>query len=816
MKSILQNRKFLYIIFSFIIHFSFAQSTGIVRGKIIDKLTKEPIIGALIQLDSAKLVSQTDENGDFKIEKIPVGSYNIKISYIGYLSQTKFNINITSGNAQILGFELVEDSKQLEEVEVTINRNRLASMADIITPLSTQSLTTEEIKANPGGNFDISRVVQALPGVAGSPTGFRNDIIIRGGAPNENVFYLDGVEIPVINHFQTQGSSGGPQGLLNVSFIEDVKLSSSAFNAKYDNALASTFEFKQREGNPERLSGNLRLSATELAATFEGPLSKKTNFIVSARRSYLQLLFEAIDLPIRPNYWDFQYKVSHRFDNKTTLKFIGVGAIDEFAFGKTRKSSPENEYILRSNPFINQWNYTVGAVLTRSLNNGNLNVALSRNMFNNDLDQFEDRQTGDESKRTLKLRSQEIENKLRIDVTKLKNGWKYSYGIVAQYVKFNNNISNKLRKEIKDSNGNIIQPELTINSNTTIDFVKYGAFGQLSKGFFANRLTASLGIRTDMNTFTTEGNNPLNNLSPRLSMAYSVSDKWKISGSVGSYSKIPIYTLLGYKAANGEFVNKNMKYIQSIHYVAGVEFLPKEDLRFTLESFYKDYSNYPISKRTGISLANQGTEFGAIGNEEVTSNGKGQAYGFEFYIQKKLTKNIFAIFSYTFVRSLFSGSNGVLIASSWDNRHLISGIIGRKFKKGWEIGLKYRFAAGAPYTPFDDVTSQRNYQTIGVGTLDVSQLNSLRLANFNQFDFRGSKTWNFNKWSFQLYMDIQNAFRFNTPSFPQYTFKRTEDNSAFATSDGNVIAQDGSNAIPVILQNNDPVFLPSFGFIAEF
>jgi hypothetical protein len=173
---------------------------------------------------------------------------------------------------------------------VKFDKGKSASAADMITPLSVQALTTEEIKSNPGGNFDISRVIQALPGVAGSPSGnVRNDIIIRGGAPNENVFYLDGIEIPVINHFQTQGSSGGPQGMLNVSFIEDVKLSSSAFGAQFDNALASVFEIKQREGNPERVSGNIRLSGTEIAGTLEGPINPKTNFLVSARRSYLQV-----------------------------------------------------------------------------------------------------------------------------------------------------------------------------------------------------------------------------------------------------------------------------------------------------------------------------------------------------------------------------------------------------------------------------------------------------------------------------------------------------------------------------------------------
>lgn len=149
--------------------------------------------------------------------------------------------------------------------------------------------------------------------------------------------------MPVINHFQTQGSSGGPQGMLNVSFIEDVKLTTSAFDARYDNAMSSVFQFKQKNGNPNQVQGNVRLSATELAATLEGPLSKQrqTTFLASARRSYLQLLFKAIDLPIRPNYWDFQTKITHQINKKTTLNFIGLGAIDEFSFAVPKESTPE-------------------------------------------------------------------------------------------------------------------------------------------------------------------------------------------------------------------------------------------------------------------------------------------------------------------------------------------------------------------------------------------------------------------------------------------------------------------------------------------
>ena len=288
-------------------------------------------------------------------------------------------------------------------------------------------MTTEEIKSNPGGDFDISKVIQALPGVGGGAQGgsFRNDIIIRGGGPNENVYYLDGIEIPVLNHFQTQGSSGGPQGMLNVSFIEDVKLNSSAFDARYDNALSSVFQFRQRTGNPNEFQGNVRLSATEFVLTSEGPLSKsgKTTFLASARRSYLQFLFQALDIPIRPNFWDFQTKITHQIDNKTSISFMALGAIDEFSFSTIKKETPEKLYIYNSNPLINQWNYTTGITLKRLTENGYFNLAISRNTFDNDIRKYEDNQIKDPNLVNLSLQSRETENKLRFDFNTSQNGW---------------------------------------------------------------------------------------------------------------------------------------------------------------------------------------------------------------------------------------------------------------------------------------------------------------------------------------------------------------------------------------------------------
>ena len=259
-----------------------------------------------------------------------------------------------------------------------------------------------------------------------------------------------------------------------------------------------------------------------------------------------------------------------------------------------------------------------------------------------------------------------------------------------------------------------------------------------------------------------------------------------------------------------------MEYINSNHYVLGGQYLPNKGMRITLEGFYKTYSNYPVSMLTGISVANQGSEFGAIGNEPIQSSGVGQAYGAEVFIQQKLVNNLFYIVSYTYVRSLFSGLDEKLLASAWDNQHIVSSTLGYNFKKNWKLGLKYRFTGGVPYTPFNLVASQQVYGTLGNGILDYANVNSVRLRNNSQLDLRVDKIVNLKKVSFDFYVDIQNILLNKQESVPYYTFKRTEDNAGFETTDGASFNPDGSNAIPVIIENESSLVTPTIGLIFEF
>ena len=807
--------RLLIFFFLFVSISAFSQQTGQIIGSVEDKNTLENLSEVEITVDGTSLITFTDENGNFKIS-VPVGTYSVTAYSLGYKESTFYNLVVNSGNDQIIRFGLENEYEILEEAVITFNPNSSAKTTDLITPLSVQQLTSQEIKSNPGGNFDVSKVVQTLPGVGlSNGVGERNDIIIRGGAPNENVYYLDGIEIPVLNHFQTQGSSGGAQGILNVSFIESLKLSTSAFDPKYNDALSSTFIINQRNGNPDRFSGNVRASLTETALTLEGPISPNTTFLSSVRKSYLGLLFKIVDLPIRPDFYDFQYKVNHKFNDKTTLTAIGIGAIDNFHFAPTRESTPENIYVLRSTPYINQWTYTMGFNLNRKIKDGFMNFTVSRNMFHTTLDKFEDDKKVEE-KRTLWVNSDEIENKFRFDYTKFTNGWRFSTGLDVQYVGYKGDVFNRVSNEIKDEDGAIISPERTIEFSSQINFWKYGWFAHVSKRFFLEKLLLSAGIRTDMNSFTDNGSNPVETLSPRLSASYSLNNHWSINGSVGTYFKTPIYTALGYKDDNDNCINKDLKYIRSTHFVLGTEYLPKRSLRFTFEGFYKRYNDYPVSESTGVSLANQGTQFGSVGSERILSIGNGETYGFELFVQQKMTNRLFYVASYSHVVSKFSGTDGELISSSWDNRHLFTATLGYTFNKNWDLGLKYRFAGGNPYTPFDMNASQQNYLLLGEGIPDVNLLNQNKLSNYNQLDVRVDKKFNFKKTSLIVYLDVQNLLIQKSETNPYYTFKRNEDNTGFETTDGQPVQLDGSNAIPTILENKSGHPLPSLGLIFEF
>ena len=765
----------------------FSQIDGSLNGYIYDSKSQLPLLGANVIIEGTEKGAISDENGFFEITNISPKSYNFSVSYVGYQSKKIFNVIIKSKGNQTLEIFLVESLEELEEIILFESPFKKT----VETPLSVNTFSRVEIESYPGADNDVTKVVQSMPGLSPSVGGFRNDIIIRGGAPNETVYYLDEIEIPNINHFSTQGSAGGPQGMINISFIDEVTLSTSAFGVEYDNPLSGVLQFNQKNGNPKEISGNFRFGASDSAITIEGPFSKsednKTTFIFSARKSYLQFLFELIGLPIRPDYWDFQWKVNHKIDDYNSINFIGLGAIDDFSVEAPDDFDFTQQSFLEQVPIIQQNSTTTGISWIRKFKEkkGQFILALSTNKLKNVFSRYNDNENL--SGLYFRNNSHEWETKLRLKTVNYVNDWKISWGGNIQYSDYFNNTSDLYN-----------QAEYV----TKFNFYKYGLFGNISKSFFENKLDLSIGIRTDEDTFSS-GSNLTNNLSPRLSTSLSISKdrRLKWNSSLGTYYKIPVYTVLGFKNGIGEFANQDANYTKSNHFVTGFDYALGNASKISIEGFLKKYDQFPISVVDGVSLANKGADFEVLGNENIITNGKGKTRGLEFLFQQKLTNNFYGIFSYTFFKSEFTDINGNYLPSVWDSKHLSSFSGGYKLKKNWEISSRWRFSGKTPYVPYDLNASLANYPNM---ILDYSQLGNVKLGNFSQLDIRFDKKWNKENISINFFVEILNLLAQKIPSPSEYGLERD--------TSGNIITPFNLVEIDVNRQS----MIPSFGFSIDF
>lgn len=764
-----------------------AQEPPTSLGELYGRVTDEkgmPVMGAALLLEGTRIGAQTDESGNYRITQVPPGTYNLICSILGYETQTRYNILLKSRGNPSYNFVLRVSAEELNEVVVQRSA-RISRPKE--TPLSTQTLSAVEIATYPGGNNDVLQVTQTLPGVSPSVGGFRNDLIIRGGAPNETVYYLDGMEVPNINHFSTQGSSGGPVGMVNVSFIDEVTLSTSAFSAKYDNPLSGVLQFNQRTGNPRRFGTNFRLSATEAALTFEGPLFKGdkeasgTTFLASVRRSYLQFLFELIGLPIRPDYWDYQYKFHHRIDERNEISLLGLGSIDDFSVEPLEEFDAGEQSTLDQAPFIVQRSNTMGLTWKRRFKreNGFMQATLSHNRFSNEFTQYEDPLS--ETGVLFRNDAVESETRLRYQANFYLGGSKLSTGFNLQHSDYENSTLN-----VQDGN----------QFSSEIDFLKYGLFAQLSRGFFEDRLSISLGVRSDADEFTT-ADDLGSNLSPRASLSVSLSDSWKFKATAGRYFKLPPYTILGFRANDGSLLNRDVQYTRSDHYVAGLEKFFGPSASLSVEAFWKQYEDYPVSVLDDVSLANKGAGFEVLGNEDVESVGKGRSYGMELQFQQRFTGSFYGIFAYTWFYSEFTGSDReVYIPSVWDSRHLLSFTGGVKLRRNWEVSSRYRFSGRAPFAPVDLDQTLDTYPEL---VFDFGRIGQERLAEFSQLDVRVDKKWNFRKLSLNLFFEVQNILAQQIPTPTEYGLDRDPDSGEILEPRALVaIESDNSTPIPTL------------------
>lgn len=777
------------------------ESNGQLSGRVFNAKNNEPVPFASVAIFGTSIGAVSDQDGKFTFTGLKPGYIELRVSSVGFEPYVSPQILITNANKVNADVPLNETSTQLDAVVVKASPFRKTEES----PVSLRRIGIQEIEKNPGGNRDISKVLQSFPGVS-TGVAYRNDLIVRGGGPSENKFYLDDVEIPTINHFSTQGASGGPVGIINVDLVREVNLYSGAFPADRGNALSSLIEFKQIDGNREKLKVRGAVGASDMSVTLDGPLGDKTTGIFSARRSYLQFLFSALGLPFLPTYNDFQFKVRTRFDEHNEMYILGLGAIDQSSLNLNANKTEAQRYILGYLPVNNQWSYTLGAVYKHYRPNSYDTWLISRSFLNNIAYKYKNNIQVD-SLKILDYSSQEAENKLRFENTgHFDNDIRTNVGFNLELGQYDNHT---FRRTFLSGS------PLDITYNSHLDVIKYGLFGQLSKDFMQKRLTLSLGIRFDGNTFSSSMYNPFGQVSPRFSASYMLTGNLSLNFNTGIYYQLPPYTTLGYRDSSGDLVNRinKVRYINSNHLVLGLEYQPGESQSISVEGFYKYYRNYPVSVTDSVSIASKGGDYGTFGDEAVIPAGKGRAYGAEFLYRNQDLLGFNVVVSYTMVRSEFSGFTSAMIPSAWDNKNLLYITASRHFKRNWYIGWKWRYIGGAPYTPYDLQTSelQSAWDAQGRAYLDYSRFNQLRLKPFQQLDVRIDKEYYFNKWSLIAYIDVQNVYNFKADAPPV------------------LVRKEDANGVPLPATGNPPRYplqqisgtgggtvLPTLGIIIQF
>ena len=715
-----------------------AATTYPVRGKVIDKSSRKPVAYANVTVTGLPgKGASTDSLGVFRIEQVPPGIYRFEATCIGYVT-TSSPEYIVSASTPFIEIEMEEDANLLTAVVVTPSPFRRS----IESPVSMRVIGLQEIEKSPGANRDISRIVRAYPGVSFSPVGYRNDLIVRGGSPSENRFYMDGIEIPNINHFATQGASGGPVSIVNADLVREITFYTGAFPANRSGALSSVLDFRLRDGNPDKQTFKATLGASEVSLSGSGHFNDRTTYLFSVRQSYLQLLFKALGLPFLPNFIDGQFKIKTRLTEHDELTVLALTGIDKMKLNTDEKGE-DAEYLLSYLPTIHQETFTVGAVYRHYAGKHTQTVTLSHNYLNNRNLKYRNNDDSSEDNLTLRLRSVEqkttalFENRTRLGQWTLKEGAEFT----------NSGYTNNT-----DSPFSLYK--------TSLNIIGWGAFFSSDYSTRDNRFTLSAGIRVDGNNYNRGMKQLWKQLSPRLSASYKLSEQWILNGSAGLYHQLPPYTALGYKNNDGTYLNKALRYMRVMESSIGADWHLHDRIMISAEGFFKRYNRIPLSLQDNIPLACKGNDYGVVGNEPLASTADGRAYGLETMFRWQVSGRFNLVSSFTLYKSEYRNHSGDdYIPSAWDNRFILNMSGTYNLPKRWSIGGKVSYIGGAPYTPYDEDKSSlvQAWDAKGQPYYDYSLYNTGRLPDFAQLDVRVDKSFYFRRCMVGLYLDLQNV-----------------------------------------------------------
>ncbi len=745
---------------------------GTLAGTVTDAATKQPLAGANVVVEGTVLGAATDIDGQFVISHLQPGSYNIGIYFLGYETVMKANVVINPGSRTLLNIAMSPDLLESEAVEVTASY--FAQPREAV--VSARTMDFEEVRRSPGSSLDIQRVMQSLPSVV-SGSDQNNEIIIRGGNPGENLFLMDDVEIPNPNHFGEQGTGGGPINMINTLMVGQVDFYAGAFPARYGDKASSVMDIRLRDGSREQYKTTLDMGMAGAGLISEGPLNGgRGSYILSARRSYLDLIVDAIGLVAVPRYHNLQGRLSYDLNPSNTLilnMMYGRDRIhirDEGGGGYSRGAE---------NVKSKGGQYAVGLSL-RSVFSPRFYGRTTFSVAQSDWDVDVYRTLS--GKTYFSNRSVERETTLKSDFTyRFANNVELNWGGQLRQVNFDLDIfaaadtlfTYDPAAARPDSVTGVARVYPGDRYSDELNSYKSALYGQLSFDFL-KRFTLTAGLRYGYFKY-----NGFHALSPRFGLSWKLSPKGTLNLAYGRHYQSPVYFQLLQNSRNRSLDN-----YYSEQFIAGFDYLLRSDIKFTLEAYRKTYEGIPQYRR--LTTADPLDYY----KNEMLNAGRGRAYGVESFFQKKLTDNFSAIVSYSYSRS----QNLDLRDNSWyagdyDYRHVLTLIAGYKvrfYKQEWfkrareswwyqafspilpfsdetELSVKFRYLGGRPYTAPVYHPGLRRW------LVDENlKRNSLRLPEYSRLDIRLDRRYFFDSWNMVVYFDASNVL--NTKNIWEYQY----------------------------------------------
>ncbi|MFI3262484.1 MAG: TonB-dependent receptor [Rikenellaceae bacterium] len=786
-------------------------SRNVVRGTITNLQSSAPVEFAIINVIQDTLSCLTSADGTFEIKGLKPGYNTIYVQCEGYRPAISESFMVSAVSPAVVNMTLEQNLVQAEQAVITVSPLRASAEA----PVSMRRIGSEEIDLTPGANRDISKVIQLAPGVVPVSFGNRNDVLVRGGGANENKYYMDGIEIPVLNHFSVQGGSGGYASLVNTDLLKTVNFYTGAFPSQFANGLSSVMDMEMKNGNSDKFHAKFILGATDAGVNIDTPISKNgnTTLVASYRRSYLQMLFSILGLPFLPTYNDYQFKLNSKLSERDELYFIGLGSFDNNELNLSIEDpDASQQYMLGYIPNNDQQSNVFGVGYKHLFDTGALRFTFSRNYLNNLLYKYED---NDETlPLTLDLKTKEVDYRFNSEI-KLRDvlGFSFIGGLGGAH----GSLKSSTYQSVYSGD-----TQTLYNYDNDLSIWRYNIYASFSRSFFDNKLVTALSARADGMTYSSNTSNMFKQVSPRLSLSYKLDTRLTLNASVGRYFQEPTYTMMAYNNTDDlETTQKDrLKYVSVNSYVLGVEYAPNRNSMIKAEGFYKQYDNMPISLLDSLPVSTGDFEDYIVGNVPIASVGEGRAYGLELSYRNLDFKNTVINVSYTFMYSQVNKMNanlepikGQYFSTSWDVRHVANITAIHKLKNNWSVGGKWYISGGLPYTPYDYELSSNvdAWDATGRPYDDNTLYNTERSGTYHQLDLRVDKMWFFSKWRLGLYLDIQNLYNFSAEA-QSYLYPQTDANGSYILDPDNA----GHYLMTTAANDYGGTILPTIGITIEF